>query len=77
MCKPLNFIVSNAKGFYVLGGIIVAIAGWFFMMNGIPARVNGLEKDVAELKVALASQNTKLDMTLNAVYEIRSVLLKK
>lgn len=77
MCKTVDFIVKNAKGLYVIGGIIVAIAGWFFMMQGMPARVSSLEKDVAELKVALASQNTKLDMIVESVFQIRGALLSK
>lgn len=77
MCKPVEFVIKNAKGFYVIGGILLAIAGWFYMMNGIPDRVNSLERDVAELKTSITQQATKTDMLLQAVYEIRSVLLKK
>lgn len=77
MCKPVDYIVKNIKSFYVIGGVMLAIAGWFYMMNGIPARVSNLEKDVAELKTSITQQATKTDMLLQAVYEIRAVLLKK
>lgn len=76
MCKIIETVVKNSKAIYIIGGVVVAVAGWFFMMNGIPERVSGLEKDVAELKVSLASQDTKLNLIVQSVYEIRAVLLK-
>ena len=77
MCRPVDYIIKNVKSFYIVGGVVLAIAGWLYMMNGIPSRVSKLENDVAELKTAMTQQATKTDMLLQAVYEIRAVLLKK
>ncbi len=83
MSKSLDWLIKNAQSIITIGSVILAVVAWFFMMNGLPTRmesaerrVTTLEKDVSELKTSLASQSTKLDMTLNAVYEIRAVLLK-
>ena len=55
----------------ITGGIM-----WVNTMSGIPPRVTDAEKRIAELEKAQTAMAVKADMTLNAVYEIRSVLMK-
>lgn len=58
--------------------IVTVIAGgimWVNTMSGIPPRVSDAEKRIAELEKAQTAMSVKADMTLNAVYEIRSVLM--
>lgn len=59
--------------------IISIIAGTFFWihtMTGIPPRVTDAEKRISELEKAQTAMGVKADLTLNAVYEIRGVLMK-
>lgn len=59
--------------------IITLIAGaivWVNTMSGIPPRVTKAEERISELEKSQTAMNVKADMTLNAVYEIRSVLMK-
>lgn len=83
MCKPIDFVLKNAHSLSIIFGVIFAVIAWVFMLNGLPTRmdtaegrVSQLERDVAELKTSMAQQNTKLDLVVTAVYEVRAVLLK-
>lgn len=55
--------------------IIIGCIFWLNTMNGIPPRVTKAEERISELEKAQTAMNVKADMTLNAVYEIRSVLM--
>lgn len=60
--------------------LVTVISGgffWFYKTNSLPGRVDDVEKRVSELETKLVENNTKTDLVLQAVYEIRSVLLKK
>jgi hypothetical protein len=45
-------------------------------MSGIPPRVTKAEERISELEKSQTAMNVKADMTLNAVYEIRNVLMR-
>lgn len=83
MCKPVDYVVKNAKSLYVVGCVLVGLAAWLFMLNGLPARIDStdarvtqLERDVADLKTGIAEQGVKMDLMLSGLYEVRGVLLK-
>lgn len=59
--------------------IITLVAGaivWVNTMSGIPPRVTKAEERISELEKSQTAMNVKADMTLKAVYEIRSVLMR-
>ena len=64
--SPLITIVT-----LIIGAIV-----WINTMSGIPPRVSDAEKRITELEKSQTALGVKADMTLNAVYEIRSVLMK-
>lgn len=55
----------------------VAAAGlfWFFTLNGLPPRVDSLEKKVSEHEGRLARSDVKLDMIADDVKSIKVILL--
>lgn len=64
--SPLITIVT-----LLIGAIV-----WINTMSGIPPRVTKAEERISELEKSQTAMNVKADMTLNAVYEIRSVLMR-
>lgn len=64
--SPLITIVT-----LLIGAIV-----WINTMSGIPPRVTKAEERISELEKSQTAMAVKADMTLNAVYEIRSVLMK-
>ena len=56
--------------------LIIGAVIWVNTMSGIPPRVTKAEERISELEKSQTAMNVKADMTLNAVYEIRSVLMK-
>lgn len=56
--------------------LIIGAVVWINTMSGIPPRVTKAEERISELEKSQTAMNVKADMTLNAVYEIRSVLMK-
>lgn len=56
--------------------VLVGCVVWVNTMSGIPPRVTKAEERISELEKSQTAMNVKADMTLNAVYEIRSVLMK-
>lgn len=56
--------------------MLVGAVVWINTMSGIPPRVTKAEERISELEKSQTAMNVKADMTLNAVYEIRSVLMK-
>lgn len=61
-----------ALGTLIIGGIF-----WLYTINGIPKIVDNHEQRISKIEKELLETRTKTDMILNAVYEIRAVLLKK
>lgn len=56
--------------------LLVGSVVWVNTMSGIPPRVTKAEERISELEKSQTAMNVKADMTLNAVYEIRSVLMR-
>lgn len=56
--------------------LIIGAVVWINTMSGIPPRVTKAEERISELEKSQTAMNVKADMTLNAIYEIRSVLMK-
>ena len=55
--------------------MIIGAIVWVNTMSGIPPRVTKAEERLNELEKAQTAMDVKADMTLKAVYEIRSVLM--
>lgn len=55
----------------IIGSII-----WVNTMTGLPPRVTKAEERINELEKSQTALGVKADLTLNAVYEIRNVLMK-
>ena len=60
-----------------LGSLICAGLFWLYTINGIPKIVDNHEQRISKIEKELLETRTKTDMILNAVYEIRAVLLKQ
>lgn len=56
--------------------LIIGAVVWINTMSGIPPRVTKAEERISELEKSQTALDLKADMTLKAVYEIRSVLMK-
>jgi uncharacterized membrane protein YagU involved in acid resistance len=56
--------------------LLIGAIVWINTMSGIPPRVTKAEERISELEKSQTAMNVKADMTLNAIYEIRSVLMK-
>lgn len=56
---------------FLIGAVV-----WINTMSGIPPRVAKAEERISELEKSQTAMNVKADMTLKAVYEIRSVLMR-
>ena len=57
--------------------LIIGAVVWVNTMSGIPPRVTKAEERISELEKSQTAMNVKADMTLNAVYEIRNVLMRQ
>lgn len=56
--------------------LIIGAIVWVNTMSGIPPRVTKAEERISELEKSQTAMAVKADMTLNAIYEIRSVLMR-
>ena len=56
--------------------LLIGAVVWVNTMSGIPPRVTKAEERISELEKSQTAMKVNADMTLNAVYEIRSVLMK-
>ena len=56
--------------------LLIGAVVWVNTMSGIPPRVAKAEERISELEKSQTAMNVKADMTLKAVYEIRSVLMR-
>lgn len=57
--------------------LLIGCVVWINTMSGIPPRVTKAEERISELEKSQTAMNVKADMTLNAVYEIRNVLMRQ
>ena len=57
--------------------IIFAIMFWFYKIDGIPKQVENHEIRLASLEKENIEYKAKQDLMLQAIYEIRAVLLKQ
>lgn len=67
----------SLQNIIALGTIIFAIIFWFYKIDGIPKKVENHETRISTLEKDNIEYRTKQDLLLNAVYEIRAVLLKQ
>ena len=56
--------------------LVIGAVVWVNTMSGIPPRVTKAEERISELEKSQTAMDVKADMTLKAVYEIRSVLMR-
>lgn len=56
--------------------LLIGAIMWINTMSGIPPRVSKAEERISELEKSQTAMDVKADMTLKAVYEIRSVLMR-
>lgn len=56
--------------------VIIGAVVWVNTMTGIPPRVTDAEKRISALEKDQTALGVKADLTLNAIYEIRGVLMK-
>ena len=56
--------------------LLIGAIVWINTMSGIPPRVTKAEERISELEKSQTAMDVKADMTLKAVYEIRSVLMR-
>lgn len=69
--------IFSLQNIIALGTIFFGICFWVYTMNGIPKLVDNHEQRISKIEKELLETRTKTDMILNAVYEIRAVLLKQ
>lgn len=69
--------IFSLQNIIALGTLFFGVVFWFWTINGIPKIVNDHEARIVKIEKELLETKTKTDMILNAVYEIRAVLLKK
>ena len=66
--------IFSLQNIIALGTIIFAVIFWFYKIDGIPQRVENHESRLVELEQNKIELQTKMDMTLNSVMEIRALL---
>ena len=64
----------SLQNIIAIATIIFAIIFWFYKIDGIPQRVENHESRLVELEQNKIELQTKMDMTLNSVMEIRALL---
>lgn len=64
----------SLQNIIAIATIIFAIIFWFYKIDGIPQRVENHESRLVELEQNKIELQTKMDMTLNSVMEIRTLL---
>lgn len=67
----------SLQNIIALGTLIIGGMFWLYTINGIPKIVDNHEQRISKIEKELLETRTKTDMILNAVYEIRAVLLKQ
>lgn len=66
--------IFSLQNIIALGTIIFAIIFWFYKIDDIPKKVENHESRLIELEQNKIELQTKMDMTLNSVMEIRALL---
>jgi len=77
MTKDILSKIFSLQNVIALGTLFFGIVFWFWTINGIPKIVNDHEARISKIEKELLETRTKTDMILQAVYEIRAVMLKK
>lgn len=67
----------SLQNLIAIGTIIFAIIFWFYKVDGLPKKVDNHETRIITLEHENIEFRTKQDLLLNAVLEIRAVLLRK
>ena len=67
----------SIQNIIALGAIAFAIIFWFYKIDKIPKQVENHEVRISTLERDSIEYRTKQDLLLQAVYEIRAVLLKQ
>lgn len=67
----------SLQNIIALGTIIFAIIFWFYKIDKMPKQIENHEVRISTLERESIEYRTKQDLLLQAVYEIRAVLLKK
>ncbi|MGN0024947.1 MAG: hypothetical protein ACI351_05890 [Candidatus Avelusimicrobium sp.] len=68
---------AKAKEWLVLAGIVGGVIMWFATMYGLPPRVDRLEEKVASHERILTEYGVKIDIVLDDVKTIKSLLLNR
>ncbi len=66
---------EKVKGWVWLAGVLGAVGFWFFTMHGLPPRVDKLEERVRAHEEKLTRQDVKLDIVIDDVKAIKSILM--
>ena len=69
--------IFSLQNIIALGTLILGAIFWFYTINGVPKKVDEHEIRITSLEHDSIEFKTKQDLLLQAVYEIRAVLLKK
>ena len=69
-------ILQWLSPFITIVTLLIGAIVWINTMSGIPPRVTKAEERISELEKSQTALGVKADLTLNAVYEIRNVLMK-
>lgn len=77
MTKDILSKIFSLQNVIALGTLFFGIVFWFWTINGIPKIVSDHEARISKIEKELLETRTKTDMILQAVYEIRAVMLKK
>ena len=67
----------SLQNIIAIATIFFGVVFWFYTINGLPKQIENHEQRISKIEKELLETKTKTDMILQAVYEIRSVLLKK
>lgn len=77
MKKDIVTKIFSLQNIIALGTLIFGAIFWFYTINGVPKKVDEHEIRITSLEHDSIEFKTKQDLLLQAVYEIRAVLLKK
>jgi hypothetical protein len=76
MKKDIVTKIFSLQNIIALGTLIFGAIFWFYTINGVPKKVDEHEIRITSLEHDSIEFKTKQDLLLQAVYEIRAVLLK-
>lgn len=52
MCKQINYIVKNWKNITLIASLLWGCFGFLYILNGLPRRIEKIEYDLNEYKMA-------------------------